>query len=39
MTMIELDAVEAPFSENDALAAIAGFGIGLAAVAAFAALC
>jgi len=39
MLMTEMELIDAPLSENDALAAIAGFGIGLAAVAAFAALC
>jgi hypothetical protein len=39
MLMTELDIIEAPFNENEAAAAIAGFGIGLLAVAAFAALC
>jgi hypothetical protein len=39
MEMTELDLIDAPINENEAAAAIAGFGIGLLAVAAFAALC
>lgn len=39
MNMIELDIIDAPINENEAAGAIAGFGIGLLAVAAFAALC
>lgn len=39
MEMIELELVDTPINENEAAAVIAGFGIGLLGVAAFAALC